>query len=116
MNKNITNQEYAQQLIEEGIETNTQYKWNVQYISEYKVYLASFVDTEYERGRFWEVDLKNKIVRGVWDNWFLKQKYGITPLRDDDFFLLENVEIEKIINKAGLGIYYKIILKAHIKY
>ncbi|MDR0551810.1 MAG: hypothetical protein LBG72_07305 [Spirochaetaceae bacterium] len=95
-----------QTTIEEGAKKNTQYKWSIDYKPEHGIYMASFVDTVEERGKFWEVDLNNKTVRSITDNWILKLKYGITPLRDDKLFTLSSIDEEEVYTNEYNGYRY----------
>ena len=107
-----TNTEWVQNDIDEGAKKNIQYKWMVEEKPEQKTFLVSFVDTVTERGYFWEADMSNKIVKFVSNNWQLKKKYGITPLRRDGNFSVENVTVEKVTiinNYLGDGIIYKVV-------
>jgi hypothetical protein len=107
-----TNSEIVQNYIEEGAKKNIQYKWVAAKNEQYNTWIVSFVDTIYERGYFWEADLQSNMVKSISNNWLLKKKYGITPLRDDQKFTLENIESEEvvIVKKTYLndGIAYKI--------
>src|SRR5262249_6366639 len=74
------------------------------------------VDTVDERGYFWEADLNTKVVKLISDNWLLKKKYGITPLRQDSLFGLADTKTEEVRvlkNILANGIVYH--LEANIK-
>lgn len=101
----------VQKTIEDGNKKNIQYKWNVDYVTEFKTYKVSFVDTIEERGKFWEVDLEKNTVRNITSNWQLRRKYGLTPLKNDNMFSVENIKNEELFvhnSYYNSGIVYKI--------
>ena len=106
----------VQSIISDGAKRFIEYKWDVSEKPEYDTYLVSFVDTDEERGSFWEVNLSTNIVRYVSDNWQLKIQYGLTPLRHNNIFSIVEVISEEIIaNQSSYysntenGIIYKIV-------
>jgi len=107
----LTNSEQMQKEIDEGAKKNIQYKWVANKHEQYNTWIVSFVDTVYERGYFWEADLNNNIVKSINDNWLLKKKYGITPLRKDRNFTIEEIETEEVVlqnTRLNNGVVYRI--------
>jgi hypothetical protein len=104
----------VQKTIEDGNKKNMQYKWNVDYVSEFDTYRVSFVDTVEERGKFWEVDLAKNTVRSITSSWQLRRKYGLTPLKMDNMFPVEEIEKEELFvhnDYYNAGIVYRVTFK-----
>lgn len=90
-----TVEDFTKEIAEDEARKGITCEWKAQERDK-KVYLVAFVKTNTDWGHYWEADLSNKIVRYANNNKLLSEKYGLSRLRDDGSFTIEEIRIDTL--------------------
>lgn len=82
---------------ERGAQKGKQYEWTARPVPEEKGFaIVGFIEKGTSYGKYWEVDLSNKIVRFINSNIFLSMKYGFSRFHDSGEFQINAVTLDTL--------------------
>jgi len=90
-------EDFTKERAEEGAQKGKQYEWTAKPAAEEPGFaIVGFIEKGTTFGLFWEVDLKNKIVRYINSNVFLSMKYGFSRLNTSGDFKITEVTLDTL--------------------